>query len=103
MQNFNRELEAGRVSVAALSGHDLQAGQCQTCGEAVTLFRDYQLHANGAFWIIHQCPPPVEDVYPDDPNVRDGSGDIRSNGFYDEYPDDPYSYPDIPYVAPRGF
>ena len=88
----------------------------------------YDLHHSGGFWIIHQCPnlhtlSPVNagkpepdygeaddiaeaqaeakgEIYPDDPNVRDGGGNIRSGGWFDEYPDDPYNYPDIPYVDP---
>ncbi len=88
----------------------------------------YDLVHAGGFWVIHQCPanklyeigpeegqpePEIDaqeraDIelelsnarYPDDPEVRDGSGNIRSGGFYDDYPDDPYCYPDIPYVDP---
>ena len=59
---------------------------------------------------LHQCPPPVEDVYPDDPNVRDGDGNIRGGGWSDDtwgqppdYSDPPYDfqYPDVPYVPPK--
>ncbi len=59
---------------------------------------------------LHQCPPPVEEVYPDDPEVRDGSGDLRAGGWTDrgddqdrrQFDDPKYSfdYPDIPYVDP---
>jgi len=86
---------------------------------------------NGNTWERHKCrpvigpdeghaePTPEEEIdvheradieqellnatHPDDPNVRDGSGNLRSGGWHDEYPDDPYNYPDIPYVDPtRG-
>ena len=51
----------------------------------------------------------VNQQYPDDPNVRDGDGEIRGGGWTDpgteprSFADPVYGYPDIPYVDPtRG-
>lgn len=109
--NFEPRLERGEMHISALPGYLLYGSRCTDCDEEVTALR-YKgrrilLHANGEKWIIHQCPPPVEEIYPDDPNVRDGDGRIVGGGWTDPGPepdpfnDDPYMYPDIPYVPPR--
>ena len=108
--DFVGRLERGQIGVAMLKSWDLYGSECVTCEEKVTAFKyrgqRYDLHHVGGFWVIHQCPPPTEEVYPDDPNVRDGDGRIVGGGWTDPGPepdpfnDDPYNYPDIPYVDP---
>ncbi len=117
--DFERRLEAGKLPVAALRSWDCYGARCPLCDESVTAFKykgeRYYLHNTAqlpdrpATWYIHQCRPPVEDVYPDDPNVRDGNGDIVAHFDWSDdqdrrhdqdYPDPPYGYPDIPYVDP---
>ena len=65
---------------------------CSDCDEPCTAIRYHGrrilVHPSGTeqmgkFWIIHQCPPPVEEIYPDDPEVRDGDGEIRALGWDD--------------------
>ena len=94
----------------------------------------YDLHELGSKVIIHQCaaqhyeigpeegwPEPEYgerddileaqaeargEIYPDDPEVRDGDGNIRSGGWSDpgteprSFADPVYGWPDIPYVDP---
>ncbi len=112
--DFVGRLERGRIGVAMLRSWDLYGSECITCEEKVTAFKyrgqRYDLVHISGFWVIHQCPAHKlyelgaeegqNEPWPDDPCVRDGSGNIRSGGFYDDYPDDPYNYPDIPYVDP---
>ncbi len=108
--NFVERLERGRIGVAMLRSWDLYGSECIDCEEKVTAFKyrgqRYDLHHSGGFWVIHQCPPSAPEIYPDDPNVRDGDGNIVGGGWSDPgtepdpFNDDPYNYPDIPYVDP---
>ncbi len=85
--DFVGRLERGQIGVAMLRSWDLYGSECIDCEEKVTAFKyrgqRYDLHHNGGRWIIHQCRPPVEPVYPDDPNVRDGDGNIVSSFDWD--------------------
>lgn len=106
--DFERRLEAGKLPIGALRSWDCYGARCPLCDESVTAFRykgeRYYLHNNNKTWYVHQCPDPngigAGGGWPDDPEVRDGDGELRSAGWFDTYPDDPYSYPDIPYVDP---
>ena len=111
MDDFAGKLEAGRIKASFLLPWDCYGSECGTCEQKVIAFKyrgtRYDLHeTSDGRLIVHQCPPPVEDVYPDDPNVRDGDGNIRDGGWSDpgtepdSFADDPYNYPDIPYVDP---
>ena len=130
--NFEEELDAGRVTDKSIPTYFLIRTRCENCDEEATAIkyhgRRILIWLNGNVWENHQCPAqigpeeghaeptPEEEIdwserqdieqelltqtHPDDPCSRDGSGNIRSGGWHDEYPDDPYSYPDIPYVDP---
>ena len=112
--DFERRLEAGKLPINAIRAFDCYGAECPDCGEKVTAFKykggRYLIHASD-HWYIHQCPDPTGNGagggWPDDPNVRDGNGDIVAHfDWSDEgteprsFADDPYSYPDIPYVDP---
>lgn len=108
--DFIGRLERGELPIKALLPWDTYGSECIDCEEKVIRFKyrgeRYDLHQNSGRWIIHQCPQPTE-IWPDDPNVRDGDGNIRMDDWsddqdrrHDQFPDDPYNYPDIPYVDP---
>ena len=113
-KDFEAELDAGRISTKAIPGYFLIRTRCLDCDEDCNAIkyhgRRLLIIPNGEFWINHQCPPPVEDTHPDDPEVRDGSGNLRGGGWTDrgddqdrrQFDDPKYSfdYPDIPYVDP---
>ncbi len=87
---------------------------CPDCDEGCLAINQHSKRhlvvANLGRLTLHQCPPAVEEVYPDDPEVRDGSGNLRGGGWTDagddqdrrQFDDPKYSfdYPDIPYVDP---
>ena len=112
--DFEGMLDKGNISAKAIPGYFLIRTRCTDCDEECNAIkyhgRRLLIIANGDSWINHQCPPPVEEVYPDDPEVRDGSGNLRSGGWTDrgddqdrrQFDDPKYSfdYPDIPYVDP---
>ncbi len=112
--NFVERLERGELPTKALLWFDLYGSECADCEQKVTAFKyrgdRYHLHLTGPKdarrWIVHQCPPYEGEIYPDDPEVRDGDGRIVGGGWTDPGPepdpfnDDPYNYPDIPYVDP---
>lgn len=111
--DFEPRLERGEIPVAGIKPWFLIRTYCTDCDEPALAIRYHGrrilIIANGERFIPHQCPDPTPQVYPDDPEVRDGSGDIRGGGWHDdkkydeEFADDPYAYPDIPYVDPtRG-
>ena len=110
--DFLALLERGELNVPDLLPYDLYGSECVDCEQKVTRFKyrgeRYDLEHAGGRWFIHQCPDPnTQECWPDDPCVRDKDGSIWE-GWSDEstrvreYPDDPYNYPDIPYVPP-GF
>ena len=78
--DFLGRLERGDIPLGALLPWDTYGSECIDCEQKVTAFKyrgeRYDLHVNGDRWIIHQCPPSEPEIYPDDPNVRDGNGDI---------------------------
>ena len=107
---FEERLEKGAFSHAAFPGWMLIRSYCTDCNEDVTVIkykgRRIQLVPSGdeqmgKRWVIHQCPYPQDrepeygerddileaqheargEVYPDDPNVRDGDGNIRGGGW----------------------
>lgn len=87
---------------------------CQDCDESCLAIRHkgkrHLVHEVAGRLSLHQCPQPAPEVYPDDPEVRDGSGNLRGGGWTDagddqdrrQFDDPKYSfdYPDIPYVDP---
>ena len=107
--NFEEYLETTGIAAKGVPPYLLVRSNCEECDEDVLAIRYHGrrillVHVVERL-ILHQCPVPGFDTenYPDDPNVRDGDGEIRNGGWHDEYPDDPYNYPDIPYVDPtRG-
>ena len=106
--DFAGALEGGRVHHTRIPGWFLIRSWCTSCNEEVTAIRYHGrricLVPNGQgqmgkYWAIHQCPHPYDigpeegqiepdpyeqETYPDDPCVRDGDGEIRAGGFYDE-------------------
>lgn len=110
--DFVGRLERGELPFGALLPHDCYGAKCPTCDEDVVAFKyrgeRYDLHEIVGRWIIHQCPQPEDECWPDDPNVRDGDGNIRGGGWSDDtwaepqdFADDPYNYPDVPYAGHR--
>ena len=115
---FESHLETTGIPIKGVPAYLLIRTQCTSCNEDALCIKYHgkRILVVPAIerLVIHQCPFPAyeigpdeghpePEVYPDDPNVRDGGGEIRSGGWFDEYPDDPHSYPDIPYVDPtRG-
>jgi len=90
--HFEDRLERGLISHIAIPGWFLIRTYCTDCDEPCTAIRYHGrrilVHPSGTeqtgkFWIIHQCPPPTEEIYPDDPEVRDGDGEIRALGWDD--------------------
>ena len=105
-QNFEERLERGAFAHTAFPGWLLIRSACLDCDADVTVIkyhgRRIQLvpsgdNQMGKNWIVHQCkhahPDPEHEygerddrleaaaeargeIYPDDPNVRDGNGDI---------------------------
>ena len=91
--DFEGRLEKGLIPHIAIPGWFLIRTYCQDCDEPATAIRYHGrrilvvpsgTEQLGKFWVIHQCPPPVEPCWPDDPNVRDGDGNIRSGGYNDD-------------------
>lgn len=90
---------------------DTYGSECPDCEEKVIAFKykgeRYDLHVASGRYIIHQCPQYVEECWPDDPNVRDSDGNMRSADWSDDtdrvrdLSDDEWKYPDVPYVAPN--
>jgi hypothetical protein len=110
--NFLTLLERGKFSHTAFPGWLLIRSACMTCDEDVTVIKyhgeRYQLvpagpSQMGKNWVIHQCPQPEPEIdwheradieqelksesWPDDPEVRDGDGNIRQGGFNDGHTD----------------
>ncbi len=111
--DFEPRLERGEIPVAGIKPWFLIRTYCTDCDEPALAIRYHGrrilIIANQEFFIPHQCPDPAAEVYPDDPEVRDGDGRLVAGGWTDPGPepdpfnDDPYVYPDIPYVDPtRG-
>ncbi len=120
---FESHLETTGIRAKGVPAYLLIRTRCESCDEEALCIKYHGrrilvVHVIDRL-VMHQCPvntrfeigpeegqtepDPNQETYPDDPNVRDGSGRIRNGGWHDEYPDDPYSYPDIPYVDPtRG-
>ena len=109
--NFEERLERGAFSHAAFPGWLLIRSYCTDCNDEVTVIKyrgkRYQLVPSGdeqmgKRWVIHQCKHPQDEeygerddrleaaaeargeIYPDDPNVRDGSGDIVARFDWDD-------------------
>jgi hypothetical protein len=114
--DFEGRLERDTITVPAIPKYLLYGAHCENCDESVTALR-YKgrrilLHDVNGIWVIHQCPHPfdigVEEGHPEptedeiDVHERaDINEELLKNQWADsEYPDDPYNYPDIPYVAP---
>jgi hypothetical protein len=69
---------------------------CTDCDEECLAIRHqgkrHLVHEVSGRLTLHQCPQPVDqrqDDWTDDQDRR-----------HDQFPDDPYNYPDIPYVDP---
>ncbi len=117
--DFREKLERGRIGVAELRHWDLYGSRCVTCDESITRFK-YRgerfdlVHVSG-FWVIHQCPPnklyeigPEEGQPEPEPEIdaqerADIEQEMLSHQWPDDMADDPYNYPDVPYVVPEGF
>ncbi len=112
--NFEERLERGAFAHTAFPGWLLIRSRCVSCDDEVTVIkyrgRRYQLVPSGdeqmgKRWVIHQCRHPQDEpeygeaddiaeaqaeakgeIYPDDPNVRDGNGDIVAHFDWDDPP-----------------
>lgn len=78
---FQQALEMGRIAVGQIPGWKTIRTYCETCNESCYAIRHrgerIVIQTNGNRWIIHQCPHPQDQRdYPDDPDQRDGDGEL---------------------------
>ncbi len=115
--NFEGSLEKGVVPHIRIPGYLLVRTYCTACDEDCTAIRyhgrRYLLVASGTeqmgrFWVIHQCPHPfdigVEEGHPEPTEEEEidwhERQDIEEELKKNQWADDPYNHPDIPYVPP---
>lgn len=82
---FRNQLEVRGISITAIPGPLLIRTYCESCDEecvAIKYHGERILLSTTAYsYVIHQCPHPVDESWPDDPEIRDGDGEIRQGGW----------------------
>lgn len=113
--NFEERLTRGSLRCEDIPVWLLCGSVCMDCDELVTALR-YKgrrilLNRASGMWILHQCPHPfdigVEEGHPE-PTAEEEIDwserkDIEEEMKREQWPDDPYNYPDVPYVVPDSF
>lgn len=110
--DFERALERGEIRAGEIPPSFTYGSECVTCEEKTIKVkyrgRTIDTHIVSGTYILHQCPQYVDECWPDDPEVRDGSGNLRTADWSDDtdrvrdYSDDPYDPTEGCYPVPYG-